>query len=197
MGVGLYALQPMVQTRRLAISSVRAAEACGLGVALSGLYDRKSASACARRSKKASPRGQAIGKSRGGPTTKIHLACDGRGRPIHFRLSPGNRNDFAEAPDLIDGLPGTGHWIVADKGYDSALIRGELRSRGSIPVIPWRRDNKHPGRYRKSIYRRRHRIENAFCRLKHYRGIATRYEKLARNFAGMVSMACILHWLAF
>jgi transposase len=145
--------------------------------------------------KKSVPSGQAIGKSRGGPTTKIHLLCDGQGRPIHFRLSAGNVADCTEAIPLLEGAPGEGQYTVADKGYDGDEIRDHIIESGSKPVIPYKKNRKHPGRLKRKIYRLRHKVENGFCSLKRFRSIATRYEKLARNFAGMVAMACVFMWL--
>jgi transposase len=146
--------------------------------------------------KKITPSGQAIGKSRGGNTTKIHLVCEKSGKPIHFHLSGGNIHDCTLAEHLLDAVDteGTEH-IVGDKGYDSDAIRDQIQGLGSEAVIPFKINRKDPGKLKKKVYRKRHRIENAFCSLKQFRSVATRYEKLALHYAGVVSMACIILWL--
>jgi transposase len=85
---------------------------------------------------------EAIGKSRGGATTKIHLAVDSYGLPVHFELSGGQVHDVSRAEQLLDGAP-QGEFVVADKGYDSQALREHIEARGSVPVIP-RRDGLVP-----------------------------------------------------
>ena len=84
--------------------------------------------------------------------------------------------------------------MLGDKAYDSAELRAELDRRGTKPVIPNRSNRKKPFRFSKSLYRERHRIENAFSRLKDFRRIATRYDRLARNFPASVCLAAALVW---
>ncbi len=138
---------------------------------------------------------QAIGKSRAGNTTKLHLAVDACGLPIEFELTGGETHDCTAAPDLIEKLE-VCNVIVADKGYDSEKIRAQIRSKGSNPVIP-RKNNSLIGNQDMDwcLYKYRHLVENAFARLKHYRAIATRYDKLKRNYESMVAMACAFLWL--
>jgi transposase len=116
-------------------------------------------------------------------------------RPVHFRLSPGNIHDCTEAIPLLEGAPGQGEHTVADKGYDSDELREHIVEQGSKPVIPYKANRTNPGRLNRKIYRLRHKIENVFCSLKRFRSIATRYDKLARNFAGMVALGCVFLWL--
>ena len=86
--------------------------------------------------------------------------------------------------------------LVADKGYDADHLRRSLRKAGTTPVIPGRRNRKRPIRHDRRRYRDRHLIENAFCRLKDSRRIATRYDKLAANFLSAVTLAtAIAYWL--
>ncbi|MBC7751873.1 MAG: IS5 family transposase [Candidatus Saccharibacteria bacterium] len=138
---------------------------------------------------------QAIGKSRAGNTTKIHLAVDACGLPIEFDLTGGETHDCVAAPDLIGKLDNS-DVIVADKGYDSEKIRVQIRDKGSKPVIP-RKENSVVGNNEMDwcLYKYRHLVENAFERLKQYRGIATRYDKLKRNYESMIAMACAYLWL--
>jgi transposase len=138
---------------------------------------------------------QAIGKSRGGKTTKIHMAVDACGFPIEFDLTGGEVHDCKAAPELIAKLP-TAEYTIADKGYDSEELRELIRKKSSIPMIP-RKSNSTIGNTDMDwcLYKYRHLVENVFARLKHFRAIATRYDKLKRNYASMLSMACSYMWL--
>jgi transposase len=84
--------------------------------------------------------------------------------------------------------------MLGDKAYDSTELRTQLHRRGTKPVIPNRSNRKRPFRFSKRLYRERHRIENAFSRLKDFRRIATRYDRLARNFLASVCLAATLVW---
>ena len=96
------------------------------------------------------------------------------------------------APDVLAALPGRLRRLVADRGYDADALRRELRSRGTKPVIPGRRCRKRAIRYDKRRYRDRWRIEAAICRLKDFRRVGTRYDKLADNFGSTVAIAAIV-----
>ena len=134
---------------------------------------------------------QAIGLSRGGQTTKIHVLTDVLGRPAVIRLTPGNVSDIRVADDLIEAAGPVRH-LIADRGYDANRLRHTLRSTGTIPVIPCRRSHRRPIRHDERRYRDRWRIEAAFCRLKDFRRVATRYDKLAVNFLSAVVLAAII-----
>jgi transposase len=134
---------------------------------------------------------QAIGLSRGGQTTKIHVLTDVLGRPAVIRLTPGNVSDIRVADNLI-AAAGPVRRLIADRGYDANRLRHTLRSTGTIPIIPGRRSRKRPIRHDKRRYRDRWRIEAAFCRLKDFRRVATRYDKLAINFLSAVVLAAII-----
>lgn len=138
---------------------------------------------------------QAIGKSVGGNTTKIHMAVDAFGLPIEFQLTGGEVHDAKAAPDLIAILP-KANYTIADKGYDSEEIREQIRQKSSTPIIP-RKKNSKTGNTDIDwcLYKYRHLVENVFARLKHFRAIATRYDKLKRNYASMLAMACSYMWL--
>ena len=115
-------------------------------MALLGPNDCSCASTCAWRSKKALPAGQAIGRTRGGPTAKIHLICDGSGLPVHFRLTGGNVHDVTMAELMLDETSGVGRSTVADKGYDSDAVRKKIAKIGSKSVIPFESNRKNPGK---------------------------------------------------
>lgn len=134
-------------------------------------------------------------KSRAGNTTKIQLAVDSYGLPVEFEITAGEINDCSAAPGLIPRLPDT-KAIVADKGYDSEWIRKQIKKKGARAVIPGKRNSLKGNADRDwGLYRYRHLVENAFARLKQYRAIATRYDKLKRNFESRVAIACGYLWL--
>ncbi|MFB8828372.1 IS5 family transposase [Azotobacter sp. CWF10] len=138
---------------------------------------------------------EAIGASRAGRTSKIHLAVDAQGLPVEFQITGGQINDCTAAPGLIEQLPAA-EVIVADKGYDSERIREQIEALGARPVIPRKRTSiKGNADLDKGLYRYRHLVENAFARLKQYRAVAFRYDKLKRNYESTVAMACALLWL--
>jgi transposase len=138
---------------------------------------------------------EAIGSSRGGRSTKIHLAVDSYGRPVHFELSAGQVNDISRAERLLDGAP-VSDYVIGDRGYDSQALREHIEARGSEPVIPRRKNNERGNDGMDwCLYKYRHLVENAFARVKHFRAIATRYDKLERNFASMVALAFVVMWL--
>ena len=117
------------------------------------------------------------------------------GRPFAFLLTGGNAADTPVAPHLLAGLKGA-RYLLADKGYDANSLRRHLRQRAIVPVIPGRSNRKRAIRYDTKRYKNRHLIENAFCRLKDFRRVATRYDKLARNFLSAVAIATLVaFWL--
>lgn len=137
----------------------------------------------------------AIGKSVAGNTTKIHMVVDAFGLPTEFEVTGGEVHDSKVAPDLIAKLPGEST-TVADRGYDSEELREQIRKGGGVPVIPRKRNSKIGNDdIDWWLYKYRHLVENIFARLKHYRSIATRYDKLKRNFEGMLALACAYIWL--
>lgn len=133
---------------------------------------------------------RAIGKSRGGATTKIHMAADAHGNPIDFEITGGEVNDIKLADQLIEKIGNAEHFI-ADKGYDSDALREQVRQRQMNPVIPRKSNSKKTNpEFDSYLYKLRHLVENLFARLKHFRSIATRFEKLARNYKSMLFIAC-------
>lgn len=85
--------------------------------------------------------------------------------------------------------------VAADKAYDSQKVRQQIKDEGALPVIPSRSTALQKAYCPKRIYRRRHKIENFFCRLKDWRRIATRYDKLARNFLAATALVAALFWV--
>lgn len=110
-----------------------------------------------------------------------------------FTLSPGNHADISEAPALLDKCPAPTR-LLADKGYDANSLRKRLAAIKTEAVIPSTRSRKTPIPHDTEAYRDRNLIERAFCRLKDWRRVATRYDKLAINFASAVAIAAIIIW---
>ena len=138
---------------------------------------------------------QAMGRSKASLSTKIHLACDALGYPLGFILTGANVSDFDQCKPLLRSFLRPGAHVIMDKGYDSDAIRAYVNQLGGVAVIA-----VHPSRAAKPpfdqhLYYERHRIENLFARLKAFRRVATRYEKLRASFAAVLTLACILVWL--
>jgi transposase len=145
-----------------------------------------------RRSKKALGC-QAIGRSRGGPGTKIHAIVEARGLPVEVVVTPGQVSDYEQAEALIEGRAGDA--VIADKGYDADHVIDLIERQGSRAIIPPRRHRcTKPRTFDAALYRFRHRVEFFFNKLKQFRRVATRYEKTARNYLAMVQIGCIRIW---
>src|SRR4051794_23358783 len=144
--------------------------------------------------KKDIPSDEAIGRSRGGLSTKIHATVDALGNPTGFHLTPGQAHDLEGADHL---LPQTqADTILGDKGFDAdERVIQPLQAAGKTTVIPPRKGRKEPRHYDRDLYKARHLIENFFAKLKQFRAIATRYDKTARNFLAAVHLAACIVWL--
>ena len=134
-----------------------------------------------------------MGRSRGGLSTKIHAAGDALGLPVRLIGSAGQRNDIAFAHDLIDGFKTQA--AIADKGYDADHLVERIAETGAEAVIPPKRNHKVQRRYDVELYKERNLIERFFNKLKQFRRVATRYDKLLVNFMGFVKLAAIAIWL--
>jgi transposase len=138
---------------------------------------------------------ESIGKSRGGNSTKIHLAVDSGGLPVYFELSGGQVHDIVHAESLVANSP-EAKTIVADKGYDSQNLRDFIEKKGAKVEIPRRKNSKQGNEDMDwALYKYRHLVENAFGIIKNNRAIATRYDKLERNYNSMVALAFSLMWI--
>jgi transposase len=117
----------------------------------------------------------------------LHVACDAQGKPIELRLGPGQEADIHRAQELVgEHQPDA---VIADKGYDSDAFVDFLEARHVEPVIPPLRCRTVQRRYSKRKYKQRNLIERFLNRIKHYRRVATRYEKTARNFLAFAQLA--------
>jgi transposase len=136
---------------------------------------------------------QAIGHTRGGANSKLHVAVDGKGRLVKAVLTAGQVSDAKIGPDLVAGLRGVR--IVGDKGYDSQAIRRAACESGSFSCIPRRSGGKEPAPFHKGYYCKRHQVENFFQRIKRCRRVSTRYDKLADVFFNFILLAATLDWI--
>jgi transposase len=135
----------------------------------------------------------AIGRSRGGLTTKVHLVVDALGLPMDFELTEGQRHDSQPAPTLIERC--RPRCLLADKAYDSDALRAQLRQMGCDAVIPPKTNRVTMLDWDLELYKARSDIECTFNLLKQARRFATRYEKTLRNYAAVVAIGCALLWL--
>jgi transposase len=160
------------------------------------------------------PPEEALGRSKGGFSTKLHLSCDGKGRPLSLVLTGGQRHESTHLEAVLDAIrvprmgPGRPRkrpsHLIADKGYSYPTCRDLLRKRAIPHTIPERRDQrerreKRPGRkpsFEKGTYRRRNVVERCVNKLKQWRAVATRYDKRALNYRAGVIIASLMIWLA-
>ena len=140
---------------------------------------------------------RALGRSRGGFTSKIHCLADAKGRPIAFHLTPGEAADCKGYEKLIDLPEQAPEALLGDKAYDTDDIRNDLKKRRIKPVIPPRSNRKVQFRYDKTLYRERNWIERVIGHLKINRAVATRYDQLAETFLGMLNLAATRYWIKF
>ena len=137
-----------------------------------------------------------MGRSRGGLTTKIHALVDANGLPILLKLTAGQAHDGRSADDMLGRL-GQGQILLADRGYDSDALRARLARQGAwgnIKPMPGRANVPAFSRY---LYRFRNLVERFFNKLKHFRAVATRFEKHDANYLALVKLAAIRIWLRF
>ena len=137
-----------------------------------------------------------MGRSRGGLTTKIHALVDADGLPIALKLSEGQAHDGPAAADMFDTLK-AGHILLADRAYDSDVLRDTLTSRGAWGNIRLMPHRKNRPAFSAWLYRQRNAVERFFNKLKHFRAIATRYDKRDDNFLASVKLASLRILLRF
>ena len=136
---------------------------------------------------------QSLGRSRGGFSTKIHLATDALGNALRFILTGGERNDITRAEELIENF--AADYVIADKGYDAEAFVLKLRGRNSEVAIPSRVKNKVQRKIDEHVYKERHLIENQIGKLKQFRRVFSRFDKLARNYLSFIYFASTVVWL--
>lgn len=135
-----------------------------------------------------------MGRSRGGLTTKIHAVVDANGNPITLKLSEGQAHDGRSATDLLDTIQ-AGHILLADRGYDSDALRSKMAERGAWANIKPMPNRVNVPSFSPWLYRYRNLVERFFGKLKHFRAVATRFEKHDLNYLGLVKLAAARIWM--
>lgn len=135
---------------------------------------------------------QCLGRTKGGLNCKVTALVDAKGRALQLALAPGQRNDMIAAEQIV--IPKQKR-VVADKGYDGDRFRQRIAAAGSEPCIPPRSGRRKPAHYHRGHYKRRHRVENFFQRIKRLRRVGTRYEKLDVTFFAFLCLAAVLDWV--
>jgi transposase len=135
-----------------------------------------------------------MGRSRGGLTTKIHAVVDANGLPIALKLTPGQAHDGRSAEGMLESLE-AGDILLADRGYDSDALRDQMAARGAWANIKPMPTRKNIPAFSTFLYRYRNLVERFFNRVKHFRAVATRYDKRDDNFLASVQLASIRIWL--
>ncbi len=135
-----------------------------------------------------------MGRSRGGLTTKIHALVDAQGRPIALKLTEGQAHDGKAADDMLGEL-GAGQILLGDRAYDSDARRQRLSEQGAWANVRPMPNRKNVPAFSAFLYRYRNLVERFFSKIKHFRAVATRYDKDSGNYLASVKLAAIRIWL--
>ena len=135
-----------------------------------------------------------MGRSRGGLTTKIHAVVDANGLPIALKLTQGQAHDAPPAKELLSSM-GPGQILLADRAYDTDALRESLAARGAWANVKPKANRKRTLAFSAFLYKERNLVERFFNKLKHFRGVATRYDKLAENYLAGVKLASARIWM--
>ena len=135
-----------------------------------------------------------MGRSRGGLTTKVHALVDANGLPILLKLTEGQAHDGKSAEDMLDRMQ-AGQILLADRAYDSDAMRRRLAERGAWANVKPMPNRKNIPAFSAFLYRYRNLVERFFNKLKHFRGVATRYDKRADNYLAGVKLASARIWM--
>ncbi|MGF1463029.1 MAG: IS5 family transposase [Maricaulaceae bacterium] len=141
-------------------------------------------------------RARCMGRSRGGLTTKIHALVDADGLPVRLKLTPGQDHDGVSAHDMLDGIK-AGRVLLADAAYDLDRLRAAIAEQGGWACVKPIRTRKTRPVFSPFLYKGRNVVERFFNKLKHFRAIATRYEKHDDNFLALVKLASARIWMRF
>ena len=136
---------------------------------------------------------QALGRSRGGFSTKVHVSVEALGNPLRFTLTGGQSHDITQAEALTADY--NYEHVIADRAYDSNDFLRTIADNGAIAVIPPRSNRKSPRLYDAHLYRERHLVECFIGKIKHYRRIFSRYDKLDKSYLGFLHFVAALIWL--
>jgi transposase len=137
-----------------------------------------------------------MGRSRGGLTTKIHALVDANGLPIDLKLTEGQAHDGKSAEGMLEDI-GEGQILLADRAYDSDALHRKLDGKGAWANVKPMPGRKNIPNFSAFIYRRRNLVERFFNKLKHFRAVATRYDKHPENYLASVKLASLRIWMRF
>jgi len=151
------------------------------------------AHACASGYQKGQQAQQALGRSKGGFTTKIHACVDALGNPLRFILTPGQSSEIKQAPELIKGFDHVN--ALGDKAFDCDEFIQKIESQQCVPIIPPRSNRKVQREVDYALYKERHLIECFFSKVKHFRRIFSRFDKMALAYMGFLAFASSIIWL--
>jgi transposase len=135
-----------------------------------------------------------MGRSRGGLTTKIHALVDADGLPIVLKLTEGQAHDGRAACDMLGSLA-AGNILIADRAYDSDALRRTLAERGAWANVKPMPNRRNVPAFSSFLYRYRNLVERFFNKLKHFRAVATRYDKTPENYLASVKLASVRIWM--
>jgi transposase len=164
----------------------------GVGV---GRFDEYQSPSAGGRPKKSEAASAALGRSKGGLTTKIHAAVDALGNPVHVHLSGGQEPDCKHFDKIANALPAEVKAIVGDKGYDTNAVVERIKQYQAEVVIPSKSNRKDEREIDENLYEDRNKVERFFLKIKQYRAVATRYDKKAACFLAVIHLASIMCWL--
>jgi len=192
---GVRPVSALAPSRRVAAGTGPGAKRDGLAPTHGRFHRRTGAPGGKRREKKDSPVGQALGRSRGGFTTKLHLSCDAYGRICALALTGGQAGDCLQAPGLLAGHLRPGQAVLADRAYDAGYVRTQIQQAGATAVIPSKKNRLIPLDHDTEMYKERNHIERAINGLKRFRAVATRFDKRAANYFATCCLIAALTWL--
>ena len=135
-----------------------------------------------------------MGRSRGGLTTKIHALVDAEGRPIRMKLTAGQAHDGRSASDMF-GDVGPGQILLGDRAYDSDKLHADIAAQGAWACVKPMPNRVNTPTFNAWLYRQRNAVERFFSKLKHFRAVATRYDKRDDNFLASIQLASIRIWM--
>lgn len=151
------------------------------------------AHACASGYGKGQQEAQALGRSKGGFSTKIHALVDALGLPIRFILTPGQSSEIKQAPELIKGIINAN--ILGDKAFDCDEFIDQIKSQNCTPIIPPKENRKIKREVDYILYKERHLVECFFSKIKQFRRIFSRFDKMAEAYMGFLAFASTIIWL--
>ena len=137
-----------------------------------------------------------MGRSRGGLTTKVHVLVDANGNPIALKLTEGQAHDGRSARDMLDGL-GAGQILLGDRAYDSDALRNRLTERGAWANVKPMPNRVNIPAFSSFLYRYRNLVERFFNKIKHFRAVATRFEKHDANYLAVLKLVAARIWMRF